>query len=585
MKKITIIYHKIAAFASRNGTLLSFLAAAIIVNMFIAWYVLTQKTVFYWDESGYWTLAIELTRAFRENMSVGVDLILKSLHTDYNLLPTLPIIPFMMFFGESRLVFILAITNLYLLPSVLMFAHLFDRFFLQKTKNKQLVSSIVILATALFPAALFPVLSGQIDAVGLPAIASIMFIMTRMTGEVVRPLYAILLGVNLCLLVVLRRWYSFWVVSAALAYAIVYATRLIVVARKKKRPLLSIFISARQQIINIGIASFVAIFLLYLLFPYLFHAYFVNYADLYSAYRSGRVSQLVSFVNHVGLVVLIMSLLGYLLAAIKERRQTNTNNLYIILFFALQAVLIYMLFTSTQDFSIHHYYLLVPALLLGIMLLICHLAMSPKSLAKWALLAVLITIISLPVHCFGRPISYRPTGKDLQATASLFFGRENGPIVRGDLDEMRSLASFLENNLGPSEYSYIISSSDVFNDSLFRNINLPQGFVDNVLTTAHVDKRDGFNNDLFLAKYVIVASPIQTHLGGGQLIIEYTAREILSGRATNLKEVARYKLDRGVELILYEKIDAYPQSFIDELKGRLVAAYGNSYHKITDIKQ
>lgn len=570
-------------FGVRHARPLSIIAAVIIVNVFVAWYALTQKTVFYWDESGYWTLAIDLTRAFQNSFASGVEMIGKSLQTDYNLLPTIPFVPFMMIFGESRLVFMLLVTNLYLVPAMILYVHLFDAFFMKHLKmGRRRLFAAGIITAALFPSALFPVLSGQIDAVGLLVIGIVFFIMSKISTKKVHPAWSITLGMNLCLLAVLRRWYSFWVVSAVLAYGVVYLSRVIVDIRKSPRALRAAWQSIRYPLINMSIAGVSALTLLYVLFPYLFFAYFVNYGDLYSAYRSGRVSQALATLNHLGLVVIIMSVMGYVSVFVSKQRDGYIRP--IAAFFALQLVIIYGLFTSTQNFSLHHYYLLTPGLLLGVLLLMRWSIATKRAVGRWVFVAVCILSVAHPLYCFGRPIGYRPNSQDLSLRIPL-FGRENGPIVRGDINTMKELEVFLRQHKTPEELVYIVSSSDVFNDSLFRNIALPERFVDGIAATSHVDKRDGFNNDFFRARYVIVATPVQLHLKTGQRVVEYLAQDILAGHAPNLQRVARYQLDRGVELVVYEKTDNYPQSFIDGLLGRLRSEYGETHLKIINLQQ
>lgn len=554
-----------------------------IVNAGVIWYVLTQKTVFYWDESGYWTSAIELTRLFRNEFADGVSAIIASLSTDYNYLPIVPIVPIMMLFGNSRVVFIVSILNLYLVPASIGATYLFDKFFMKGVCRRRLFFVTALAATLSLPPVLFPVLSGQVDAVGLPVIVVILWTITRVSMKKTASLPLIVLGVMLCFLVVLRRWYSFWAIAAVLSYIITFSVKICIDARNNAGQARRIIWGAlKQLIINISIVGVIAAATLYLLFPYLFNAYLVNYSDLYSAYRGGRLEQVWEFVNHIGFVLLAMAVIGYILVL---KMKCSSPLRYTAAFFIVQAVIIYILFTSTQNFSIHHYYLIVPFLVFGVFLLLRRTADSSMSDAAVVMIIILTIVVWLPIYSFGKPVHWRPSSNDLKKEWPL-FGRKNGPVVRTDLSELSRLATFVEKKKQPGDTIYVVASSDTFNDSLFRDILLPDHFIGGVINSSHVDKRDGFNNDFFRAKYVIVADPVQTHLHSGQLVITNLAQQIIQGCGRdNLSRVGTFYLDRGVRLTLYERIGKYDQCFVDELRATIKREYGEGYPHLINIRQ
>ena len=84
------------------------------------------------------------------------------------------------------------------------------------------------------------------------------------------------------------------------------------------------------------------------------------------------------------------------------------------------------------------------------------------------------------------------------------------PTIRNDTETIKTIYNDLHNSMLPTDYVYILASSDNFNDDLFRNINLPEPTTLNISGVRHVDKRDGFPYYFFDATYIIVADPVQT---------------------------------------------------------------------------
>lgn len=95
-----------------DGGLLTLLALIILVTTFL--YVLTEHNFYWWVD--WWYKSIQVADTVRESPQQLINLVSQSLKTERNSLYTLPIVPFILAFGDSRLTYELALAIVYLLP-------------------------------------------------------------------------------------------------------------------------------------------------------------------------------------------------------------------------------------------------------------------------------------------------------------------------------------------------------------------------------------------------------------------------------------------------------------------------------------
>lgn len=93
-----------------NACLLGFLA--LITVAITVLYVSSERNFHWWID--WYSSAIRVTTAFRESPWEGLKLVKNSLAQDRNWIYTLPLVPFLLTFGTSRLVYELALALVYL---------------------------------------------------------------------------------------------------------------------------------------------------------------------------------------------------------------------------------------------------------------------------------------------------------------------------------------------------------------------------------------------------------------------------------------------------------------------------------------
>lgn len=522
---------------------------AIIIN-----YVNSEQTVHFWDTSGYWKNSINLVETFQKSKLAGFKTVANSLSTDYNLLPILPMVPFLSVFGTSRLSFVLIIFNLYVLPFAFFITKAIKSLFNEHASLlKPWFFPIVFSIPLLSPAVLIPVLNGRPDAICIFIISLIFYLIAKTKLQCISNYFA--LGFLVFLLILLRRYFCFWAIS--LYVGILIAKSISSFCKYSIR-------EAALKIIKLTIklcASGLFVLLLMLIFSKSLLVRYITggYSDAYSAYMLGDfLNQINLFVRYYGLIFLIIMASGIVVVYIKYRKTKIGEFVSIGL---LTSCLSFLLFTRVQTLGDQHMYMFVPFFVFCVGIL----ATKLHTIKKIRTLSILPTIIVLCLSIFSF------TGVRLDSCSNLCYmtgvSETVRPVVRHDIDEMQELSSDLESTMTRTDYVYVLSSSSIFNDDILTNLHLPLYPKYNISGVMHVDKRDGFPGYFFDATYVVVADPVQTHLSkGGQDVIAYLAEHILNGDAGNLTLIKTYYLDNGVQLKLYHKDSRYTEAFLRDTK-------------------
>lgn len=537
----------------------------IITNIIIANYINSEQTVYFWDTSAYWKESINLLNTFNESKADGFQTVIGSLNTDYNLLPILPMIPLLSIFGTSRLAFVLIVFNLYVLPFAFFMVMTIRNAFQNKSHTiKKWLYPILFSIFLLSPSILIPVLNGRPDAICILFVSLIFYFIAKTRLHYISNYFV--LGFLTFIIIVLRRYFCFWAVSL---YIAIFITKTIINIYKYKFNK-TLAIKTAKLAIKLGASGILVLLLMLIFSKNLLMRYITGgYSDAYSAYMLGDFfNQIILFMRYYGLLFLALATIGVVIVYTKYRKTTVSELTNI---GAISSVLVFLLFTRVQTLGDQHMYMIAPFLTFCIAIV----AVKIQFINRYKYLAIIPAVIILYLSLF----SFNGT-RAINCSNLCFI---NGisetvrPIVRKDLDNIKELSRDLEQSMSNTDYVYILSSSDVFNDDLLHNLYLPTQQPNyNISGVLHVDKRDGFPAYLFDATYIIVADPIQTHLAeGGQEIISYPAKQILSGNVPNLKLVKKYTLDNDITLKLYYKESKYTDEFLKETKQYFKTKYPN----------
>ena len=465
---------------SRQALLLFFA-----VNALTLVYLLTSKTVYVWDNAGYWTVARTLSRQWLGRSQL-YDVLRSTVTMDYNYLLAWPISWVMRVLGESRWVFVFCVSNLYTLPALLGLCAL--------TGGRK--GQGVVLCAA-FPALMYVGLVGYVDVAACALAIWAVAVYHSKAPAVSR---GVLTGALLVGTFLLRRYFFFFAAAfgvAALAVKLVERPR-------KWGDFGALFVSCALCAVY-----FTPTFLLEKVFG-------TDYGDLYSAYALGLWSDAKLFCRYFGLIPLVLLLLAGVALLCREESRGKA------LFALSQLGSCYVAFVLVQSHGQQHLLLYVPALAL---LAAETLAVCPR--AGW------LAALSM-LSCF-LPRSQPGSIQEIRGLSPLPTIAVYGP-ARSDMEELTALRDYVDSLSSQGEKTAVVlASSFTLNDETLTNLRPSLGLREPEQTTTiryqgTVDKRDPFNWNTLTADYLIVGDPVQTHLGEeNQQVITLFARDVLSG--------------------------------------------------------
>lgn len=537
--------------------ILSLLIVFVNYGFFVQW-LQQRKDILSWDNANYYKQAISLSQQGLNGIYNNV--LNSTLHSDYSSILAVPIALFMKFFGLSRMLYETVIYWLYMVPAAVFGSTFFTRVLkIKKDKINRCFPALLFLLLFL-PSSAISVLSFRVDIAPLALVALIGIYLSFIDLQKFNWRDSFILGLLFLILILLRRWYLYFVIS----FFLVYWSGFVLKAVIDNKNIKLIFKQLRGITINLFISGITMLGIMAtVIAPQFKHTFLVNYTDLYSSYNVGSWGErLTRFVLHFGLLFVIISIIGYVIA-IKSQKNKITN---LFTFTFVQGVLIFIMFNMTQTFGEHHYYLLVPFVITGLVGLLVY---STKNIAKIGLLVITLVIFImshffLPVNVLQKPITPLILGN------SVTFA----PPVRHDIKKIQDLNLYLGKHLAKNGGVYVLSSTGFFNGDGLNNVFLPQPSKTLIYQPHDVDKRDGFSPDFFKAQYIIVADPIQLHQGpDNQLLIDLPAEAILAGKVTNLELVKQVSIDNGVKLNVYKRVGKYSYAFFEELKDKISKRY------------
>ncbi len=550
-----------------------------------ALYVGASSTVYFWDNAGFFEMAKALSRmpfAAAMFFKIGQSV----LWADYNELLAFPISLLMRVFGTGRMVFVLAIINLYLAPGY---------YVLWCTMKRVVGHSRIFMAVAvlLSPCVFYMAWNGFVDvaAMSLGTMAVLLW-MDQKRDSVFR---GIACGLLILGCILLRRTFLFF--SAAFGVA----------------AFVSALLFDRRQIrgvIWMGVVCLAGgvLFLQPLLAEKIVGG---NYREAYSAYAFGVAKDYFLFARYFGLLVLGGTVLMTIFFICRKETRENAA------FLALNAFICFGTFVSVQTHGQQHLLLYIPALY-GLIFLaaktydakladpkISPAAEPQEKKNPWGSVVRTQQKTSMPR---GKQVVFGLCGAAAIATAfSPFIPREQPQNlaqihshailpsfsyqapVRSDMQELIALQNRLDHLSTDKTVTVgVVASSLVINSDLLSNVawsaNLWRNEEDSHTQFCYmgdVDKRDGFSWGVLDADYLVVASPAQTHLQPeNQRVIVYLAEEVLKGQGVGKayqKLPDNYSLKDGVSVYIYKRTRAVLPAEKRELEQKFLSAYPNQY--------
>jgi len=536
-------------------------------------YVSHERYIYFWDSANYFNYFSELGHKLTVMPLNAIDGIFVSIRkADYNLSGVVPILPFYYVFGPGRMSYIGAIAVTYVFPLILFFPFLMRTIEGRRSKESGrdvLLFVLLTLSIALMPQMWVPVFLGYIDVAGVLIIFCIFYLYFRVEFNLQPTRWLVAIGGLLSLLVIVRRWYAYWVVGFFLAVTVQHAFEMAASDNRKKSG--RIFL---KNIAVVGLTSGLTFFVLATQIG--IRMLKTNYADIYSAYKSegGFSVQIVRFVDHFGWFALTLVAAGIVAGfALKPLRK---QTLFLTVLFATTL----LIFLRTQDLDYQHYNWIIPifAGFAGIFLV---------ELYKWLQRPVWragIVAAFVLLWAANFAVVFVPKAEQPLAPAKILLSTTRlPPKVRNDVAEIERLLTTLNTELrSPDSKAYILSSSLSLNSGLLHTASYAFGpelrpVRQNLLQTNNVDKRDGFPFQMYSADLVVVADPVGYHLRPeDQKVVGILAGYILSGTsigAAYTRLPYEFKLDEGYRVYLYRKNRGFQPDELMQVSDQFVALY------------
>ena len=527
--------------------LLVLLLVIILCNGFTAWYVTREHTIYSWDRAffhgKFQTLGATLTS---DPLQAVKDVVASVNRDEYNDLSIAPLMPFYLLFGGSRLSFISALVNTYLIPSFVLLI-LLSRRIAPATSQDRPWLEVFLLAITLTSLTLWaPTLRGYVAAGGLALLLAALLLyfsrpleqwdLARLAG----------LALLLALAALFRRWFILGIVPFFVAALV---SRSLGLWLEKNR-----FHRGHVRLI----ARILLLGGLFTLLMLLFNHEMIlvrlekDYTALFASYSRSHLAHLIEIGSSFGWAFLLLALAAPFLAW-NDPRTRETS-----LFLILTLILSYLLFTAVQKFmALHQQVLLIPYVLLLDYTAIFALDRRIRSTRVKAGTAVATGLASLALF-----LLCTAPGAAGKGIAGKLVNLTYPPLQRNDLAELDRLAGRLRDirESTPGAAFYVLASSGTLNDDVLRRAMRRRGLdrlAEAVLPVHHIDSRDGFLFWLFRATHVLVAMPVQIHLDPeSQRVIEIPARHLLDGTGLGRdyhQMDGEFVLDGGVRVAIFEQ--------------------------------
>lgn len=568
----------------RASAVLVFSVTALASAAFVTWFVGQERYLYFWDFVQYHWLHEDFGVKLRGSPVWALGSLIYSIgQYEYNLLPVVLLSPFHLLFGDGRLAYILAVTLVYGISAIVLFSVLVGRISRDALSGIEQVGAtwallVPVVVLTLLPQFWVPVLAGYVDVAGLGVVFLILILYLRQDPLSIGYRRAVAIGLLLCLLIALRRWYAYWVVGFLVAAGVRAAWH----AWRSAQSGTASPLRAVKYVIVMGFTGAAAFFVI--AHSLALRMLTTNYADVYSAYRTSetRLEQLQQLYGHFGLLTLSMAALGAALALADKRLRA------IAAFLLLQFIVSYALFSRVQDMSVQHFYLVLATVaIFSTLFALCVLVRlhKPQFRAAWLLLVASIGLANF------LSVLYPPAEALRDKAGALLPAITSYPKTRNDLHEVHRLLTVLNELTQPSGARvYVLSSSHTLNSHMLARASAVAGpplheLRQRIFHTHDVDKRDGFPVQLLEASYVVVTDPIGYHLAPkDQMVIGAIATQLLeqrgAGRAFE-KLAWEFTLDRGEKVYLYRKRRPFEIAELDELEQIFLRRYPDRVAQFT----
>ena len=528
-------------------------------------YVSSEHTFYWWDYAGYNTATVNTANLFRDSPDRAWRGVIESLSKEKNLLICLPLVPFILLFGESRLSYILSVSLIYVLPFRLLLGAISAK--LIPVYSRRVFWSTVLLSL-LIPMSWIPTLRGYLDTGGCVFVA--LAIWVYLQDVKLKSWWKIpLMGFLLAAAILWRRHFAYSAIAFFGAATLQAFIEFIVLIYRRETVLSSSqdkevavpfpYICLFESAVKLGLIAATSLTILMLVAgDFTRSALTVDYRNLYVAWSLPVNDILTRYADFYGLGTWLLVLIGFS-AGILTRILVPAAAIFVSLFGVLSLIeWLLVLRYGYLHYTIH----ITPIALLGISTFFWTTWLTLKGKIRYFMLGVAGLYLVL-----NAAVGLIPLKIDL---SRLFVGNFP-PLVRSDYDEVVKLVEFLRKLAPNEEPIYIVGASNNFNANILRQanrkLNPPEGWWKlNTIGRPQIDSRDTYPlPELLQSQYAVVAVPFQQVLPTDEQVLRSQEQDVVKvvyDAFTQNWEIARdfqllpeqFKLENGVTLSVYRRM-------------------------------
>ncbi|MEG3843686.1 hypothetical protein [Microcoleus sp. herbarium14] len=575
---MNLISPKLPSKIAANGILLLLLFLATIAVTSI--YVSSERTFYWWDYAGYNTATVNTANLFRDSPTQAWREVIQSLSKEKNLLISLPLVPFILLFGESRLSYILSVSLIYLLPFRLLLGAISAR--LIPVYPRAVFWSTVWLSL-LIPMSWIPTLRGYLDTGGCVFVA--LAILVYLQDVKLKNWWKIpLIGCFLAAAVLFRRHFAYSAIAFFGAATLQIFIEFIVLKYRRDTampcpknqdtavpfpyvdspknqdtavpfPYRLLFESG----VKLGLIGATSLAILMLVAgDFTRSAVTVDYRNLYAAWSLPVNDILTRYADFYGLGTWLLVAIGFS-AGMLTRIMASDAAIFIVLFTILSLIeWLLVLRYGYLHYTIH----VTPIVLLGLSAFFWTTWLTLKGKVRYLMLGVAGLYLMVNAVLGLIPV---------KLNLSKLFVANFPPLVRSDYGEVVKLVEFLRKIAPNQELIYIAGASNSFNANILRQanrkLNPPEGWWKlNVIGRPQIDSRDTYPlPELLMSQYAVVAVPFQQVLLSDEQVLrshEQDVVKVVYDAFTQNWDISRdfqllpeqFKLENGVTVSVYRRM-------------------------------
>jgi hypothetical protein len=509
--------------ASRDGRLVAtgaFLLLASFVIAIARWYVGQEETYYWWDYAVHQNLATQTALAFERSFAEGWETVGRSTHEDYNAVLAVPVVPFLLAFGQSRTIFVVGLALVYLLPFALSLGSIAA--VMIRAPPAAVFWTTAVLAV-LTPMTWVALLRGYPD-VGAALLVTLAIRLCVSDPALSRPRSIVLVGALLATAAICRRHFLF------AGPALLAACALGAVADEWSGPDRDLRVAARrvvEAVARILAAAAIGVAFAFLVArPVILRWLSQDFYSLYAGYLVEPRTLVEWYARSYGWLAWIAAVAGFvagLRSGTLERRAT-----VLVSGFLLVAVVQWIAIVRQvgEQYTLH----VTSAIVLGLAAMGWTLWMRRGALGyvvQWAGALYVVMNFSFGLmdwHAARQPVPLRYA-----------LGGNWPPLFHDDVEGVARLVRGLRGMTTRTDPILVVASSQSLNPDLVlnaeRNLYGWEGARLQIVGSPALDSRDRYPLEpLLQSRFVAIARPLQLHLPAGEQRVVQVLYDIFQER-------------------------------------------------------